>query len=89
MRLRTVAIFGGSFDPPTIAHVQIACEIYNNFADVDEVWFVPCGDGRGDKKLRTPGLHRVKMLHLILGDLIDECVPIKVYIFFKNIDLTY
>jgi nicotinate-nucleotide adenylyltransferase len=74
-----VAILGGSFDPPTIAHVQIACEIYNNFADVDEVWFIPCGDGRVDKSLRTKGTHRMKMLQLVLRDLIDECVPIKVY----------
>jgi nicotinate-nucleotide adenylyltransferase len=73
-----VAILGGSFDPPTIAHVEIACEIYNNFADVDEVWFIPCGDGREDKNLRTRGIHRIRMLELLLSDLIDECVPIKV-----------
>jgi hypothetical protein len=60
--------------------VQLACEIYNNFADVEEVWFVPCGDGRGDKSLRTEGIHRQKMLELILRDLIEENVPIKVRI---------
>ena len=25
---KTVAVFGGSFDPPTLAHVQVASEIY-------------------------------------------------------------
>jgi nicotinic acid mononucleotide adenylyltransferase len=69
---------GGSFDPPTISHMQLACEIYNNYADVDEVWFVPCGDGRGDKSLRTAAIHRMHMLELILKDLIDDSVPIKV-----------
>jgi nicotinic acid mononucleotide adenylyltransferase len=34
----TVAILGGSFDPPTISHIQIASEIYNTNEDVDEVW---------------------------------------------------
>ena len=71
-----VAIFGGSFDPPTIAHMQIACEIYNNFEHIDQVWIVPCGDGRRDIKLRTPANHRLNMLHLIKDDLIAHNVPI-------------
>lgn len=71
-----VAIFGGSFDPPTIAHMQIACEIYNNFENIDQVWLVPCGDGRSDKKLRTPASDRLSMLHLIKDDLIAPNVPI-------------
>lgn len=75
---RKIAVFGGSFDPPTIAHIQIVSEIYNNFPDIDEVWIIPCGDGRSDKKLRTPGVHRLAMVELILKDIIDECVPIKV-----------
>ena len=75
---RVIALLGGSFDPPTIAHVQIAAEIYNNFS-VDEVWIIPCGDGRSDKKLKTSGEHRLAMVNLILKDIIDECVPIKVY----------
>jgi nicotinic acid mononucleotide adenylyltransferase len=72
---------GGSFDPPTLAHVQIASEIYNTHEDVDEVWIVPCGDGRGDKSLKTKGLHRLAMLELILTDIIGNNAPIKV---FKN-----
>lgn len=71
-----VAIFGGSFDPPTIAHMQVACEIYNNFEHIDQVWIVPCGDGRCDKKLKTPAHHRLNMLHLIKDDLIAPNVPI-------------
>jgi len=58
--------------------VQLACEIYNYYADVDEVWFVPCGDGRGDKSLRTAAIHRLNMMELILKDIIDVSVPIKV-----------
>ncbi len=69
---------GGSFDPPTLAHVQIASEIYNTHEDVDEVWIVPCGDGRGDKSLKTKGVHRLAMLQLILTDIIGNNAPIKV-----------
>ena len=71
-----VAILGGSFDPPTIAHMQIVCEIYNNLNDIDEIWIVPCGDGRSDKKLRTPSCHRLKMLELIKDDIIPKNAPI-------------
>lgn len=73
---KRVALLGGSFDPPTLAHMQIACEIYNNFNDIDEVWLVPCGDGRSDKSLRTPAYHRLKMLNLIKEDIIPSDVPL-------------
>ena len=76
--IRTIAILGGSFDPPTLAHVQIAAEIYNTHEDIDEVWIVPCGDGRGDKSLKTAAKHRLKMLEIILLDVLGEDVPIKV-----------
>ena len=36
---KVIAILGGSFDPPTIAHIQVAAEIYNNFS-IDEVWII-------------------------------------------------
>ena len=51
---RKVAILGGSFNPPTITHLQIASETLNLCAEIDEVWIVPCGD-REDKKVTTPG----------------------------------
>ncbi len=58
--------------------LKIAKEIYNTFKDIDEIWLIPCGDGRNDKKLKTEGNHRIEMLKLILLDLIDEGIPIKV-----------
>jgi len=81
---KKIAVLGGSFDPPTIAHVQCAAEVYNNCDDVDEVWIIPCGDGRDDKSLKTPGFHRLEMLKLILRDIIGEEVPIKVKITKNN-----
>merc|ERR1712151_1231151 len=75
---KTIAVLGGSFDPPTIAHIQIIAEVYNNFPDIDECWIVPCGDGRDDKSLKTAGHHRLNMLKLILNDLVDSSIPIKI-----------
>lgn len=38
---KTVAIFGGSFNPPHIAHV-LAATFVLSMEDVDELWVVPC-----------------------------------------------
>ena len=77
---KKVAILGGSFDPPTIAHVQVVAEVYNECQFIDEVWIVPCGDARSDKKLKANGKDRIAMLKLILEDIIDERVPVFVKI---------
>ena len=42
-----VAVFGGTFSPPTEAHLSIACDVASS-GRVDEVWLVPCGK-RSDK----------------------------------------
>ncbi len=47
---KSVAILGGSFDPPTISHLQLASETLNTCPTIDEVWIIPCGS-RPDKKL--------------------------------------
>ena len=69
-------MYGGSFDPPTISHIMIACEIYNQINYIDEVWIVPCGDGRSDKGLKSDAHHRLNMLELIKKDLIYDDLPI-------------
>ena len=40
MTSKNVAIFGGSFDPPHIAHIWIASKISMR-SDINEVWIVP------------------------------------------------
>lgn len=45
---RRVGVFGGSFSPPTEAHVAVVCDVAGSGA-VDEVWVVPCGP-RADKR---------------------------------------
>ena len=63
-----VAVLGGSFDPPTLAHIQIAefCStVY------DEVWVVPCGT-RTDKKHRSSAQNRLEMTRLAFEPLCKE-----------------
>ena len=45
---RRIGILGGSFDPPTIGHLQLASQTLN-LLGFDEVWLIPCGV-RNDKK---------------------------------------
>lgn len=56
-------IYGGSFNPPTIAHYQIAKRIIEEF-DVKDFIFVPTGDVY-DKANLASAKDRVKMLELV------------------------
>ena len=75
---KRIALFGGVFDPPTLAHMILACEIYNNLEFIDEVWIIPFGDGRKDKTIRTSINHRINMLNRIKDDIIYSDLPIRI-----------
>ena len=47
---KKVVLFGGSFNPVTLAHVQIVDDIYH-FLDIDEIWVLPCGPHRFKQNL--------------------------------------
>jgi nicotinate-nucleotide adenylyltransferase len=70
----TVAIFGGSFDPITFAHLMIAVEIIN-FSVADQVWMVPCGM-RPDKDTVVSPHSRLEMLSLALDEMLTDDVPV-------------
>lgn len=57
---RSILIFGGAFDPPTLAHEAIiaACLKLRQF---DEVWLMPSGD-RLDKQMGSRDADRLAML---------------------------
>ncbi len=74
---RHIAILGGSFDPPTISHLQIASEVLNTCRIIDEVWLIPCGD-RPDKKLITPPADRLEMVQIAASDFFPTKLPIRV-----------
>lgn len=65
---RTVAIFGGSFNPPHVAHVLVATYILQ-VADVDEVWIEPVFRHPLDKPLTASFEDRVAMCELAFRDL--------------------
>jgi hypothetical protein len=58
-----VAVFGGSFNPVTNAHLNCAAEIIHSKL-ADEVWLVPCGARPDKSSLKTSYLHRMIMCHL-------------------------
>ena len=41
MEKNIIAVFGGSFNPPTIAHINLAKQILNNIKNIEKVIFVP------------------------------------------------
>jgi len=61
-----IGIFGGSFNPPHKAHLQIVKDIINQ-RYVDKVIFVPTGD-KYKKDDLIPNKHRYEMLKIITQD---------------------
>ncbi len=57
-----VAIFGGSFNPPHIAHQFVSLYVLET-AGIDELWLVPCAKHPFDKVL-APFPHRLRMCEL-------------------------
>jgi nicotinate-nucleotide adenylyltransferase len=63
---KTIALFGGSFNPPHVAHQMVALYALQ-VADIDEVWFVPTYRHVFGKEL-ADYQHRVAMCELIARD---------------------
>jgi nicotinate-nucleotide adenylyltransferase len=69
-----VAFFGGSFNPPHVAHQLVALYVLET-APVDELWLVPCWKHPFDKAL-APYAHRLRMCELAaaaLGPRVRAC----------------
>jgi len=62
-----VAFFGGSFNPPHVAHQLVALYVLET-TDVDELWLVPCWQHPFDKTL-APYEHRLRMCQLAVAAL--------------------
>ncbi len=63
-----IGIFGGSFNPPTIAHMQMLRALLDD-ESIGKVLVVPCGE-RPDKPLAS-GEHRLNMLRIMIKDTLD------------------
>lgn len=65
--MKTIALFGGSFDPPTAAHAKILQWLVQgkDSPALDGIWVLPTVDHPFGKEL-TPYEHREKMLEILL-----------------------
>ncbi len=71
-----VAIYGGSFDPPTLGHLMVVTHLLLNDGSVDKVLIPPCFQQKG--KDLTPFHHRYEMCRLQFGFLPrTEVIPIE------------
>lgn len=62
--MKEIAIYGGAFNPPTVAHKGVVERCLA--ADMSEVWVIPSAD-RFDKQFDIDDNHRIGMLELMLG----------------------
>ncbi len=62
-----VAFFGGSFNPPHVAHQLVALYVLET-TGIDELWLVPCWQHPFDKAL-APYAHRLRMCELAVAAL--------------------
>ena len=74
---KRVAVFGGSFNPITNAHLNCAAEIIHSKL-ADEVWITPCGARPDKPSLKTPALHRLIMCHLAVDTTFGSRFGVKV-----------
>ncbi len=64
----TVAIFGGSFDPPHVAHVLVVASVLAT-TDVDRIVVIPTYQHPLEKRAHAPFEHRVAMCEIAFRDL--------------------
>ena len=67
MEKKTIAIFGGSFNPPLNSHLLIAKQILKEYKNIEKIYFVPVST-----KYNKTGLekdeHRYNMLKIICNN---------------------
>ena len=74
---KKIAIYGGSFNPITNAHLNVAAEIMHSKL-ADEVWITPCGRRPDKPALKTSMVHRLVMCHLAVDTTFGSRFGVKV-----------
>ncbi|EER18279.1 nucleotidyltransferase, putative [Perkinsus marinus ATCC 50983] len=72
---KTVAVIGGSFDPPTFAHLMVASQVVQ-LGCADEAWMIPCGN-RPDKDTRVDAATRLRMTQVAIEAVMPDEFPVK------------
>lgn len=65
--MKKIGIFGGSFDPVHLGHMQVA-KVARKVAGLDEVCFMPCWVSPFKERTFASGEDRVAMLNLAIED---------------------
>ena len=60
--MKTIAVFGGAFDPIHIDHIKMA-QIAKECSEIDEVWWLPSPDIRWDKQTQFKASQRVEFIN--------------------------
>ena len=63
----SIAIFGGSFNPPTIAHINLAKQILDKMKNIEKIIFVPVST-KYNKQGLAPDEDRLELLKTICQD---------------------
>ena len=63
---KEIGLFGGSFNPVTKGHIEVANLVMNS-TDIEEVWLVPCYNHLQKTELADVH-HRLKMCQIAVGD---------------------
>ena len=69
-----IAVYGGTFDPPTVAHKAIIEKLAEQEL-FDEVWVMPSAD-RVDKPHMSPFIHRHKMVQAMAAEMVTHKVVV-------------
>ena len=70
---KRLGIFGGSFDPPHIAHIALAKHAIAQF-HLNELRIIPTGDAWHKARTLTPSPHRLAMTRLAFADVAHTVV---------------
>lgn len=63
MKNKKLILFGGAFNPPSTAHLNLAKQLLENIKDAEKLLFLPVGYEYNKKDLIS-SYHRVSMLKL-------------------------
>jgi nicotinate-nucleotide adenylyltransferase len=68
MKKKRIGIFGGTFDPPHLGHLILACEIHSQLRLDRLLWVLTPDPPHKRDRAITPLVHRQRMVALAIGD---------------------
>lgn len=75
---QNTVIYGGAFNPPTVAHEQILRAVADHASRTDaDVWLLPSGTRR-DKSIDVPDVRRLQLLQALVRDVASRTVRIAI-----------